>query len=247
MKPDFVALMAKNDQTYYPLRFMSSEFFLTYWKTFIPMDWEQKETDSIQNAARQSVDYAMYGETIYWLISFDEATALKSWQLFQSRLSGLSDDIWKAIQALCRQIASPKEEQYNANHVIELMTRLRFDSTYRNAFAYPAQDALLLDAAYEYDSQDWTDDLLSIKEGFLASQEPWDQKLRSQTPDLPESIWLIFSEAYNARTNLLTIQRNLKLLLKNQADYQLFISRLHTIFEKTAPQNAGIQFPTLLL
>ena len=75
MKKNFITLMAKNDHAHYPLRFMASDFFVPYWQNFLPVKIGQQYIPIIQDAARECVDYAMHGESIYWLIDFSDERA----------------------------------------------------------------------------------------------------------------------------------------------------------------------------
>jgi hypothetical protein len=242
MTKNFSEVMAADDHSYYPLRFMSSEFFLPYWKYFWSSEIDEKYVRIIQATARECVDYFMQGEDEYWLISFAEEDTIKTWQLFEKLIRDLPEDIQRQVQSLCLQVAVSADESANVDYLLNLMTRLRLDVDFRHSVGYSDADATVLDAVYESTAEDAID-TYELQEKWLNSRDPWDEKLRSQTPDLPESVCIIFSTAYGPRTNLPLIQENLKLLLENESDYQSFISRLEASFDRSRSENVLVQFP----
>lgn len=245
MTIQLAASMARNDHAYYPLRFLSSAFFVKYWRMFIPMSLDGDQIRAVQDAARNCVDYSMQGENIYWNISFDEATALATWQLFERLTKTLPEDVLAQVRSLCVQLAVSKEETDSADYLLNLITRLRRDVRFRESVRYSDDDAAVLDAAYEYVADDLVD-MMELRDAWLQSDDPWDKKLRSQTPDLPESIWVIFTGAYEPRTNLPLVLENLRLLLPAEQDFRAFVHRLELAFTRSLSENVVVKFPMLM-
>jgi hypothetical protein len=242
MTANFPETMSIEDHSYYPLRFMASEFFLPYWRCFLSSAIDDGFVRTIQAAARQCVDYFMQGEEEYWLISFAEEDALKTWRLFEQLTQNLPNDVLKQVQSLCLQVAVSTEESTNVDYLLNLISRLRFNMAFRRSVGYSDADAAILDAVYESTAEDAID-TYELQEKWLRSRDPWDEKLRSQTPDLPESVCIIFSAAYGPRTNLPLIQKNLRLLLDSEPDYQSFVARLEAGFNHSRSENVLVQFP----
>jgi len=243
MKRDFIVLMGKSDHAYYPLRFIASSFFTPYWSYFVPDILEPEEIKLVQKAAKNAVDESMGGEKIYWIISFDEDKAIKIWQNFFEKISALSQDKREIIRALCAQIAVSGKEKNSADYLVNLIVRLRFNPRFREFLNYAKQDKEILDAVYEQGNASFINDMPSINEAFLRSTDPWDVKLRNQTPYLPESLCVIFSSAYQAKTDLPLIQRNLRILLSEDQSYHAFIKRLKIAFQRSLAENTAIKFP----
>lgn len=240
----FAQKISVKDNAYYPLQFLASDFFVPYWNCFIP-PIPDKFIPEIQKAARACVDYFMDNEEIYWLVSFEEKHALKTWELFEKQISGLSKDIIELVHHLSFQIAVPEEESDSADYFIGLVTRLRFDGSYRRELNYRNEDKNILDAIYEY-SADKFIDLDGIKNNWLDSGSFWDNKLKSQTPDLLESVYVIFSFAYNPNSCLILLHNNLHLILDTEETYHAFIDRLEAAFVASLPSGTKIEFPRLM-
>jgi hypothetical protein len=184
----------------------------------------------------------MQGEEEYWHISFAEEDALKTWQLFEHLTQSLPKDVLTQVHSLCLQVAVSAEESTNVDYLLNLITRLRFNLEFRHEVGYSDADAAILEAVYESTAEDAID-TYELQAKWLRSRDPWDEKLRSQTPDLPESVCIIFSTAYGPRTNLPLIKENLRVLLESESDYQSFISRLEVSFNLSRSENVLVQFP----
>jgi hypothetical protein len=244
MTKKFLQNIPIKGDAYDPLRFMASDFFVSYWNYFAPLIPDQF-TSEIQKAARICVDHFMDQEEIFWLISFEEKYILKTWELFEKQISNLPRDVIELTHHLSLQIMVPEEESNSADFFIGLINRLRFDYSYRKKMNYRDEDANILDAAYEY-SADKLLDLGDIKDDWLDANSFWDKKLKSQTPDLPESIYVIFSTAYNPNSCLVQLHDNFHLLLNTMEIYNNFINRLEKVFIAELPNEAKIEFPRLM-
>ncbi len=244
MNLSFSEILSKTENAYYPLRLIASDFFVPYWNAFT-QEIPEQYIPIIQKAARECVEYFMNGEEIYWHINFEEKNALNTWRLFEKLTLPLPSDIQILTRSLALQLAVSPEESDSADYFLNLLTRLRFDSEYRKSLNYSDKDADVLNAAYEYNSEDLID-LGGLKEGWLASQSEWDIKLKAQTPDLPESVYVIFSFAYNPKSNLPLVHDNLHAILDEPGEYQNFIDGLENAFKKSLGHNPDIRFPQLL-
>jgi hypothetical protein len=246
MKSNFAQVLSELDNSFYPLRFMASDFFTTYWVKFadpVPSPF----VEIIQNAARKSVDYFMNGEEIYWNINFEEVAALKAWELFVKQTDQVPDEVMRSVHSLALQLAGSPSDSDNSDYFINLVTRLSHDTDFSEFYKYPAYDIEVLSAVMESSSEDLLD-LFQVKTGWLASNTAWDKKLRSQTPDLLESVYIIFFSAYNSRSTVPLIQRNLISLMGNSQDYRDFIHRLNSVFENSLKDlNPRIKFPKIFL
>lgn len=244
MAKNFIQIISSKDNAYYPLQFMASDFFVSYWRCFIP-PIPDSFIPEIQKAARVCVDYFMDYEEIYWLVSFEQNHVFKTWEFFEKQISSLPADVIELVHHLSLQIAIPEEESDSADFFIGLITRLRFDFAYRREVNYYDEDVDILDAAYEY-SIDELFNLDDVKNDWLDSNSSWDKKLKSQTPDLPESVYVIFSMAYNPNSCLVLLHKNLHLILDTTESYNGFIDRLEKIFTASLPDGAEIEFPRLM-
>jgi hypothetical protein len=245
MTTNFTTLMSKQKHSFYPLRFMASDFFVPYWRCFIPVELDPAEVRIVQEAARAAVDFSMGDEEVYWLIDFSEDRALATWSLFASRTRALRPETLEHVKVLALQLALSSDETDSADYLLNLITRLRFDEALRRDLAYSDRDANILGAAYE-SAGDVLVDMGKIKQDWLHSTSDWDLRLKSQTPDLPESVSVIFSMAYSPRTELPLLRVNLRTLLENEQDHRTFLSRLKEAFDRSLSEGIKVKFPALL-
>jgi hypothetical protein len=246
MNIDLPSVMAKSDQSFYPLRVLASDFFVPYWKHFLSSFVIAPEHCAvIQSAARDAVDFMMDGEEEYWNIDFSEPNAKRVWLAFERQVSGLPVDTYSALQTLILQLAVSPDESTSADYLLNLITRLRFDSVFRDALEFSDADAALLDCAYEF-SDEAPLNMHDVQQQWLQSETLWDKKLQHQTPDLPESVAVIFSMAYEPKTNLPLIKSNLRGVLENEGLYTAFALRLEQAFAESLSENVEIEFPKIM-
>jgi len=245
MKENFFISMGKSDCSYDPLRFLSSDYFQKYWTVFIPDVLNDTNIQLVQEAARRAVDDFMYWETIYWNTSFDRKKSTRIWLNFAKSIDVLSEEKKEAVYDLCLQFVISKIDKKSIDYTLELITSLCFDELFYKSVEYLDTDKAILNATYEYNVDKWIDNTTwwELEEEFLTSTSLWDIKLREQTPDLPESISVIFSSAYETRTVLPTIKRNLKLILTDNNSYNEFVARLKDVFQRSLSGTTGITFP----
>jgi hypothetical protein len=246
LEASLLSRMAKNDQSFYPLRVLASDFFVPYWKHFLSSFVIAPEHCAvIQSAARDAVDLMMDGEEEYWNIDFSEPNAKRVWLAFEKRVSGLPADTYSALQTLILQLAVSPDESTSADYLLNLITRLRFDSVFRDALEFSDADAALLDCAYEF-SDEGPLSMHDVQQQWLQSDTLWDKKLQHQTPDLPESVAVIFSMAYEPKTNLPLIKSNLREVLEVEERYTAFVLRLEGVFAASLSENVEIKFPKIM-
>lgn len=245
MNNNFATLMSKQENSYYPLRFMASDFFVPYWRCFLAVELAPEEVRVVQEAARAAVAHSMGSEEIYWLIDFSEDNALTTWRLFVDRIKPLRSETLDHVRMLALQLAVSADETSSADYLLNLITRLRFDRTFRSGLGYSDWDADILGAAYER-AGDATLHMSKIEQDWLQSRSSWDLRLKMQTPDLPESVRVIFSMAYGPKTELPLILANLRTLLENDPEHRAFLSRLKEAFNRSLSEGIELKFPALL-
>lgn len=246
MSTEFAADMAKSDQTFYPLRLWSADFFVPHWGVFLPAPLEKAHVDTVQQAARASVDFSMGDEEVYWNIDMSERHALATWRIFDDRTKAIPKETLGQIRYMGIQLTASAEESSAADYALNLMVRLSKDMELRVALGCSDDDADLMAAAQEDADADLLD-LPELRAGWLRSKTPWDLKLRSQTPDLPESAYVIFSMAYGPRTALPLVCRNLRDLSENGERYKAFLRRFEKMFRRSITPGMRIGLPGLLL
>lgn len=245
MSTEFAIFMAKQDNSFYPLRFMSADFFVPYWKCFIPNPVDPAHVHKAQLAARASGDYSMANHEIYWNIDHSEKHALATWDLFDKLTGSISPEPLRHIRTMAIQLAVSTEESASTDYVMNLMTRLSHDREFRSAVGCSDADADVIAAANENSTATLVD-IDEVIDGWLASKTSWDLRLKAQTPDLEESVALIFAMAYGPRTALPRIQQNLRDLLETDAAYRSFIVRFERVFKRSLSETIMITFPVVL-
>lgn len=246
MTTEFAAAIAGDRHAQQPLRFLAADFFVPYWRHVLPGDIDAASVRTTQEAARASVDLSMGGEAIYWDIDFSEAAALRTWRLFDARTKGLAPEALGHVHALCLQLLATPQESIAADELLGLVTRLRNDWTFRASVGCTAADGDVLGAAYESSRGDFVS-IPDLTERWLESDTPWDVRLRSHTPDLPEFVAGIFGSAYGPRTALPLFRQNLRELLGSEEAYRSFVKRLQKVFERAQSPQVKVKFPALLL
>lgn len=245
MNVDFAALMSRHENAFYPLRLMSSDFFVPYWRCFIPADLAAEHVRIAQDAARRCVDYAMRDEEVYWAIDLSEENALATWRMFVELTAALPPEPMEHVKMLAVQIAVSSEESDSADFLENHIARVRLDHAYRRVVGCSDGDADVLDAAYERADESFLS-MSEIKDAWLDHSSPWDLHLKSQTPDFPESAAVIFSMAYGARTILPLLRANLRTVLETESEYRAFVDRLERSFTRALSPNMDVKFPALL-
>jgi hypothetical protein len=245
MISNFVKSMSANDRPYDALRFLASDFFRGYWKYFSCGDISEEYSQIVQSAARECNDYFMDDESIFWNISFSTHDTAKTWNLYQQRTSKLPEKILDAAHSLIVQISVSADESTNADYLLNLMTRIRADEFFREEVDITHEDAEILDCVYEINTEPYLD-LYEVRQKWLLPQSNWDEKLKAQTPDLPESLAVIFSMAYEPRTNLPIIKTNLLQILESREQYDQFVQRLEKAFYRSRSEVLAVQFPELM-
>lgn len=246
MSTEFAAEMASQKRALQPLRVLASDFFAPYWKHIVPGDLTASEIQIVKEAARAAVDLSMGGESEYWQIDLSPASALRAWRLFDQRTKGLSEAALGIVRSLALQLLASHEENVAADELLGFVTRVAHQWDVRGALGVTAEDADILAAAHEGPRGEFLD-MYDLTEEYLASESPWDRKLRSQTPDLPEHVATIFGAAYGPRAALPLFRRNLRDLLETEALYRSFIKRLERAYERSqADHEVKVKFPAML-
>lgn len=246
MNEKFCKMMAADDHSYYPLRFLASTYFVRHWSLFADCLDYKEDLALVQRAARECVDILMGGEEIYWNVSFEFLFAYSVWSHFDKMISGLTPEKAEEVRIFCIHLAASREAVDGAEFFMNVVNRLRLDREVRALIKYSDYDGALLDIAYEQPGSDYID-MQDVKDEFLNSSDEWDRKLMAQTPDLPESVWVIFAGAYEVAVGLARLRRNLQLLLPDRAAYMVFMKRLKIAFDQLMPVAAVIQFPKAML
>ncbi len=245
MTTEFAATIAGDKHAQQPLRFLAADFFVPYWRHVLAGEIDAASVRTAQEAARACVDLSMGGEAIYWNIDFSVANALRTWRLFDARTKGLAPEPLGHVQALCLQLLATPQESVSADALLSLVPRLRHDWSFRGTLGYPADDADVLGAAYEGPRTDFVS-IPDLTERWLESETPWDLRLKSHTPDLPEFVVTIFGTAYGPRTALPLFRQNLRALLGTEDAYRAFVKRLQRTFERAQSPEVKVAFPVLL-
>ncbi len=246
MTTEFATTVAGDRHAQQPLRFLAADFFVPYWRNIVAGDTDAEAVRTTQEAARAAVDLAMGGEPIYWNIDFSEEHALRTWRLFDARTKGLAPEALGHVRALCVQLLATPAESIAADELLGLVTRMRHDWTFRASIGCTSDDMDVLGAAYESSRSDFVS-IPDVTERWLESDTPWDVRLRSQTPDLPEHVAGIFASAYGPRTALPLFRQNLRQLLGDEEAYRSFVKRLQRVFDRSQSPQVKVPFPALLL
>jgi hypothetical protein len=246
MSTEFAALVAKKWGAQQPLRFLAADFFLPYWQYFLPGELDAASVRTTQEAARACVELAMGDETNYWEIDLSEENALRTWRLFDERTKVLPPEQLEHVRAMCWKLLATSEDSVSADELLSLITRLRNDWSFRGSLGYPSADVDILDAACERPRGGFLS-MHDITEGWLASRTPWDARLRSHTPDLKESVAMIFAIAYGPNAALPLLRQNLRAVLKDESAYRAFVKRLEQAFDRAQSPQVKVKFPAVLL
>ena len=161
--------------------------------------------------------------------------------MFSNSLESLPPDVWKSVHLLCVQLVDSTKAKEAALAALHFFHTLRNDVATSTSLGFSDEDRQKIEAAWEPIAWDIVD-VYDFERQWLQSKTPWDQKLMSQTPDLPESIFFIFSAAYEARTNLLQIGKNLQLLVPQESDRVVWRARLKPGFEHLEASNPHFGF-----
>jgi hypothetical protein len=238
----FIKEIAKDNHCYDPIRYLSSSYFSSTWNFFLDFQPQNHKFKRIQDAARSCIDLMMNGESVYWNIDFSEEHATKVWRLFFDGLKSCTSTELLSIQKMSKTLAVNKNWIDSIEFFINLASRVRRDAKFRSSINISISDYEILEIAYE-SIEISIIDRFKIRDNWLLSTDDWDMKLKQQTPDLPESVYLIFIAAYESNQQFPSLIKNIDILIPDDLARRDFFRRLKISFDLAKPNGSNILFP----
>ena len=208
----FIKEIAKDNHCYDPIRYLSSSYFSSTWNFFLDFQPKNNKFKEVQDAARGCINLMMNGEPIYWNIDFSEEHATKVWRLFFDGLTSCTSAELLSLQRMSKILAVNKNWIDSIEFFINFASRVKIDDSFRSSVDISILDCEILEIAYE-NVETSIINRFKIRDNWLSSTDNWDMKLKQQTPDLPESIYLIFIAAYESSQQFPSLMKNIDILI----------------------------------
>lgn len=226
------------------LMFLSADAFMQYWSLLAGDNFSINDQNRIQVAARAEVDDFMGIEEVFWNIDFSKPRMANTKKTFLRNVEGLSAVDERALNNLMSHYCSDDRERKNVVFAISFLNRVTTESAFRERISLSSEQSDIVAACME-STADTVVDCYQIKRGWLLSETIWDKRLRSFTPDVPDYIFLNFSEAYQRRTELPLFLDNLCKLLGEKSSIE-FVRNINRLLNESFPDDSGLKVPKLL-
>jgi len=227
------------------IMFLCCETLVQYWHFLGASEPRPADRELIQVAARASVGNFMGNEEIFWNIDFSATRAEHTRKHFAKGLRGLSSEGFLFLMRFSSQYCANRTARVSAAFATGFLHRVTHEKDVQDAVGLSDIDVTLIALCFESVDSDIAD-IYEMRDSWLSSELVWDTRIRRMTPDVPECVFLNFSEAYDAGIYLPTFASNVRLMM-NEIDVKDFLLRLSNALKKAFPITADLKVPLMLL
>jgi len=221
--------------------FLSADFYADYWRVLIGSELSESGVTVLQHAARTTVADFMGNEDIYWNIDFSPRRHQNSFARFQKAIAALKGADRTHEEVLRSNYCEDESEQMNVAFALIFLHRITKDLQFRVEAGVSASDADVVAASIPL-AADREIDTYKSKNDWVRSTSPWDAKIKSLTPDLPEYVALHFENACQNTIELPTLMANVAALVQPDVAAAL-MQRLRQGMTRQVPAGSSLKVP----